>query len=246
MCIVARNLETLKEAAEEIKTKKSNENQTVEIIPCDTTDMEKLKTLILEFIDKFGVPDYLLNFVGISLPNYIEQFTIDDFKKHMDTNYYGQLIPTLILLPLFIEKKKGQIGLASSVAGFIGQMGYAAYTPTKFAVAGFSESIRHELKPFNIHVSVLYPPDTETPGLQEELESRPEELNIISENWAGLLKPEEVAEKYIEGILKKEFYIMPGSSKFLWRIMRLFPKLVHKISDRDLKKARRKLKIREN
>lgn len=241
VCIVARDLETLKRAADEINELKTEIEQKIEFISCDTTDIEKLKPLISEFIENHGIPDYLLNFVGISFPDYVENLTIDNFKEHMDTNFYGQLHPILLLLPYFKEKKEGYIVNASSVAGYIGQMGYAAYTPTKFAILGLSESLRHELKPYNINVSVLCPPDTETPGLQEELETRPEELNIISESWGGLLKPEEVAEKYINDLLKKEFYIMPGSSKFLWRIMRLFPKLIHRISDRDLKKARKKL-----
>ncbi|MFW9823490.1 MAG: SDR family NAD(P)-dependent oxidoreductase [Candidatus Thorarchaeota archaeon] len=241
VCIISRNLEILNQSSKEISELKTEEKQFVEVISCDTTDMEKLKPLVMEFIKNNGIPDYLLNFVGISNPNYIEKLSLEDFEKHMNNNFYGQLNPILIILPFFRENKKGYIVNTSSVAGYIGQMGYAAYTPTKFAILGLSESLRHELKPYNINVSVLCPPDTETPGLQEELATRPEELNIISENWGGLLSPEEVAEKYIQKLLKKEFYIMPGSSKFLWRMMRLFPKIVHGISDRDLKKARKKL-----
>jgi len=241
VCIVARDKEILNSAANEIGELKNEISQKVDIISCDTTDIEMLKPLFSDFFEKNGIPDYLLNFVGISLPDYLENLTVDDFKRHMTTNFFGQLNPILVLLPYFKEKKEGYIVNASSIAGFIGQMGYAAYTPTKSAILGLSESLRHELKPYNVNVSVLCPPDTETPGLQKELETRPEELNIISESWGGLLAPEEVAEKYIKGLLKNEFYIMPGSSKFLWRIMRLFPKLVHWISDRDLKKARKKL-----
>lgn len=241
VCIVARTLETLNETTKELNDLRTTQNQQIEVITCDTTDIDKLQPLIIEFIKKYGVPDYLLNFVGISYPGYIENLTLNDFKKHMKNNFYGQLNPILILLPYFRENKKGYIVNTSSVAGYIGQMGYAAYTPTKFAILGLSESLRHELKPDNIYVSILCPPDTETPGLQEELETRPEELNIISESWGGLLSSEEVAEKYIEKLLKKEFYIMPGSSKFLWRMMRLFPKLVHRVSDRDLRKARKRL-----
>ncbi|MHA2393055.1 MAG: SDR family oxidoreductase [Promethearchaeota archaeon] len=241
ICIVARTLETLNETAKEIDDLKTNQNQHVKIISCDTTNMEKLKPLLIEFVENNGIPDYLLNFVGISHPDYIEKLSLDDFENHMRENFFGQLNPILTLLPYFIENKKGHIVNASSIAGYIGQMGYTAYTPTKSAIIGLSESLRHELKPYNIYVSIICPPDTETPGLKEELETRPEELNIISESWGGLLTPEEVAEKYIKELLKKEFYIMPGSSKFLWRIMRLFPKLVHRISDRDLRKARKKL-----
>ena len=159
----------------------------------------KLKPLFTDFISKFGVPDYLINFVGISHPNYIEKLTLDDFKEHMDINYYGQIVPILIFLPSFKEETQGHMGNASSVSGYSVQIGYAAYAPTKYAIAGFSEALRHEIKPYNINVSVLYPPDTQTPGLEEEAETRPEELNIISESWGGLLSAEEVAEKYVKG-----------------------------------------------
>jgi 3-dehydrosphinganine reductase len=119
-------------------------------------------------------------------------------------------------------------------------MGYAAYTPTKFAIVGLSEVLRNEYKADNISVSMVFPPDTDTPGLHEEAETRPEELNIISER-AGLLQPEDVAETILKGVLKKKLYIFPGSAKFLWRMMRFFPKLVHWVTDGDLKKARKKL-----
>ena len=128
----------------------------------------------------------------------------------------------------------------SSVAGLIGVMGYAGYTPTKFAIAGLSEVLRNEYKAYNIKVSVIFPPDTNTHGLAEEAKTRPEELNIISEH-AGLLQPEEVAEKILKDVLKGNFSILPGSAKFIWRMKRLFPKLVFWVSDRDLKKARKML-----
>jgi len=242
VCIVARNIDTLKEAEEEIKKLKVEESQNVEIISCDTTDMEKLKPLFTDFIEKNGVPDYLFNFVGITFPDYVEKLSLDSLKKHMDINYYGQLIPILIVLPYFIENKKGYIANASSVAGYTGQMGYAAYTPTKFAITGLSEVLRHELKPYNIGVSVIFPSDTETPGLREELETRPQELNIMSESWGGLSTAEEIAKKYIKGVLKKKFNITPSfSSKFIRYFVRLFPRLVFKVADGDLKKARKKL-----
>ena len=240
ICIVARTLDTLNAAAEEIKSLKANENQFVEVISCDTTNMEQVERLFNEFIKKFGVPDYLFNYIGISLPDYTDKLTIENYKLHMDTNYFGQLNPILTVLPYYMERKEGHIINMSSVAGFIGLMGYAAYTPTKFAIVGLSEVLRHEYKPYNINISIIFPPDTDTPGLHEEAETRPEELNIISEK-GGLLQPEEVAETIIKGVLKKKLYIFPGSAKLLWRLMRLFPKLVHWVIDGDLKKARKKM-----
>jgi len=240
VCIVARNIDTLNSTAEELKSLKVTENQFVEVISCDLSSMEQVERLFNEYIKKFGVPDYLFNIVGVSLPDYTDKLTIENYKFHMDTNFFGQLNPILTVLPYYMERKEGHIINMSSVAGYIGVMGYAAYTSTKFAIVGLSEVLRHEYKPYNIKISIIFPPDTDTPGLHEEAETRPEELNIISEK-AGLLQPDEVAKTIIKGVLKKKLYIFPGSAKMLWRLMRFFPKLVHWVVDGDLKKARKKM-----
>jgi 3-dehydrosphinganine reductase len=241
VAIVARGLDALNKAAEELKSQKVEESQFIEIISCDTTDMNKLKPLFEEFIEKYRVPDYLINCVGYAYPQYIQKLTLEDFKKNMNVNYYGQLVPILILLPYFIEREKGYIANISSVSGFLGMMGYATYTPSKFAIVGLIEVLRHELKPYNIKCSILYPPDTDTPGFKEENKTKPEEVKIMSEK-GGLLTPEEVAEEFIEGILKERFEILPGEAKFIWRMFRHFPKIVRNILDKDYEKARKKLK----
>ena len=240
ICIVARTLETLNIAAEEIKTLKVDKNQLVKVISCDMSNMEQVERLFKGHFKEFGVPDYSFNFVGISYPNYTDKLTIEDYKLHMDTNFFGQLNSILTVLPYYMERKEGHFINMSSIAGYIGLMGYAAYTPTKFAIVGLSEVLRNEYKAYNIKVSIVYPPDTDTFGLHEEAKTRPEELNIIAER-GGLMQPDEVAEIIIKGVLKEKLYIHAGSSKVYWRIMRLFPKLVHKFSDSDVRKARKKM-----
>lgn len=218
----------------------NHDSQFVEHINCDATDMDKLKPLIESFIEKYGVPEYLINLVGYALPDYIENYTLEDFKENMDNNYYGQLIPTLILLPYYLEQKSGYIGFVSSVAGYLGVMGYTAYGPTKFAIVGLAETLRNELSPYNIKISVIFPPDTQTPSFERENIKKPKECMIMSER-AGLVQPEQVAEPFIEGIIKKKFYILIGKAKFIWKMKRLVPNLVNKISDKELKKARKKM-----
>ncbi len=244
VCIVARRLEKLEKAAEEINTVKADNSQFVEIISCDTTDMDKLKPLFDDFIKKHGVPDYLLNFVGYAYPNYIQNLTLDDLRKGMEVNYFGQLVPILIILPYYMEQKQGYITTTSSVAGFMGLFGYLQYCPTKFAIVGMTETLRNELRSYNIDFSILFPPDTKTPGFDKENETKPPELAIMSER-GGILEPDEVAVALIDGVLKKKFYITPGEAKFIWKMKRLFPNLVNKITDKEIEKARKKLRKRQ-
>ena len=240
ICIIARNLDALNETANEIKEIIKNKDQFVELISVDLTSMEKLKPLLINYIEKHGVPDYLINNVGFAYPQYVEKLTIENFHDAMNVNYFGQLHPTMILLPYFMEAKKGYIANVSSMAGIIGIMGYAAYTPTKFAIAGLSEVLRNELKPYNINVSVLFPSDTQTPGFDKENEDKPEECAMMSET-GGVATAEEVAETWVKGILKKKFHVIPGKGSLFSKIKRLFPWLVYSSIDGDYKKAREKL-----
>ena len=240
VCINARNIEKLEKAKEDIKSVKVEDSQFVEIISCDATDMEKLKPLIEDFINKKGLPDYLINVVGNALPDYLENLTLADFKKHMDINYYGQLVPTLILIPHYMKANKGHIAFVSSVAAYIGVIGYTMYTPTKAAIVGLADSLRNELSPYKIKVSVVFPPDTETAAFERENIKKPEECKIMSER-GGVLQPEEIAESFIEGILKNKFYITPGEAGFLWWAKRHLTGYVNKATDKELRKARKKM-----
>lgn len=238
--IIARRQNVLEQAAEEIKQQILEESQFVEYISCDATDMEKLKPLLEDFIKNHGIPDYLFNLVGRAIPGYIEEYTLDDFKENMNLNYYGQLVPTLIILPYFMKERKGHLIFFSSMLGYLGMMGYGAYVPTKFAIVGLGEALRNELKPHNIKCSIVYPPDTNTPGLTTENEGKPPECVIMSET-GGLLEPEEVAEYVIKKVLKNKFHISPGNAKPIRYVHRIFPKIVRWYLDRDYKKARKKV-----
>ena len=240
VCIIARRTEILEEAANEINKVKLADSQFIESIACDTTIMDKLKPLLTEFIEKYRIPDYLFNCIGYAYAEYVENLFLEDFKKNMEVNYYGQLVPILILLPYFMKEKKGYIANVSSMLGYMGLMGFATYVPSKYAVVGLSETLRNELKPYNINISILYPPAMDTPGFEKENETKPEECRIMEER-GGLEKPEDVAEFFVNGVLKERFNILPGEAKLIWRLNRHFPKIIRNWSDKSYKKARKRL-----
>lgn len=239
ICIIARGMDALNKTLEECYKLKSEESQFVEIISCDTTDMDKLKPLITDVINKHKVPDYLFNFVGYAYVHYLEQLTLEDFKRNMDVNYYGQLVPTLIVLPYFLEGKQGYITFTSSVMGFMAIMGYTTYCPSKYALFGLAEVLRHELLPYNIKVSILFPVDTDTPGLAEENKIKPQECKIISDSGT-LMTTEEVANEFIKSILEGSFEILPGEAAIQIKDMRANPDDMRGVLDRLYKRARRK------
>lgn len=241
VCIIARGREALKRTGSELESlRPQGAAQFIETIAADTTDMKKLKPLIEKYVKRKGIPDYLINCVGYAYPQYIEKLTVADFRKNMEVNYYGQLVPILALLPYYMKERRGYIANVSSMMGYFGIMGYASYAPTKFAIVGLTEVLRHELKPYNIGFSLLYPPDTDTPGYEIENKTKPRECAIMSEK-ARLMTAEEVAEKFVDGIVKKRFNILPGEASLIWRVFRHLPGLVRMIIDRDYEKARKDL-----
>ncbi|MCB2180105.1 SDR family oxidoreductase [bacterium] len=240
VCIVARNQDVLLNAAEEIRLVRLSEAQFVETIAADTTKPEEIQQPLIDFVEKHGAPDFLINAVGYAYPEYISNLKLVDFERNMQTNYFGQLVPTQILLPYFVEARRGHISFVSSMLGYMGLVGYATYAPSKFALVGLAEVLRHELKPYGIRISILYPPDTNTPGFEIENQTKPKETAMLSET-AKLFSPEKVAEAYVKGLLKNQYHIMIGEGKWIWRATRLAPRLVHMILDNDYKKARQKL-----
>lgn len=256
ICIIARTVETLKNAVKEIESVKANDDQKINMISCDATDMDKLKPLIDDFIKDHGIPYYLINSIGQAYPNYIQKMTPDDYRKAMEINFMGMVVPVLCLLPHLIEKSTkiqeevgvdewknnwyGHIVNISSEAGFLGLMGYTTYCPTKFAMVGFSECIRNELKPYHIRISVVYPIDTKTPGYELENKTKPEELKTITA-IAGLMEPDVVAEKIVKKFLKNKFNIFLGSAGFHNWAKRHLPWFAFSELDKELRNARKKL-----
>ena len=86
----------------------------------------------------------------------------------MRINYLGSVYCTKAVAESMKKLKFGRIVFVSSQAGQIGVFGYTAYSATKFALRGLVECLQMELKPYNIYVTLAYPPDTDTPGLKTE------------------------------------------------------------------------------
>jgi 3-dehydrosphinganine reductase len=236
--LVARGSDALQETASELSGL-AGAGQSVDAMTLDATDPEQMSTAVGELIEERGTPHHLINCVGGARPGYLRDLTLDDYRSQLEVNYLSQLIPTIAIVPHMIEAGRGHISLVSSMMGYFGMIGYGAYAPAKFAVVGLAEVLRHELKPAGIGVSVLFPPDTDTPGFANENKTKPTETAIMSET-AGLLAPEAVARTFIEGILAGRYSIHPKGSGWIWRMNRYAPGLVRMVMDRDLRKAMRK------
>ena len=206
--IFSRNADKLESAVKKIEGTRKNSDVRVEYLPLDVSDNNMTKDVMEQAVSKMGLPDVLINSAGRSSPNYFENISYDQFAGTLNINLFGTRNTIASLLP-HMKKKGGHIINVSSIAGFIGVFGFTDYSASKFGMIGFSEALRSECKKFGVLVSVLCPPDTDTPMLEAENKNKPPETKAVSET-GGLLTADYVARTMIKGIGKKRFMIIPG------------------------------------
>eukprot|EP01133_Synstelium_polycarpum_P011566 gene11566-13499_t len=124
----------------------------------------------------------------------------------MQLDYFGTLYTTKEVVPHMIENGGGHIVFVSSTAGLIGVHGYSTYCPAKFALSGLAQTLRSELKPYNITFSLVYPPDTDTPGYAQENLTKPPATVAIS-GGAKPVSARVVADAIVDGIQCGDYHI---------------------------------------
>jgi len=234
--IFARDKDRLETARAEITRHGRSDQQQFFCSQLDVSDGQAVTEVMTKAVDAFGTPDILINCAGRAYPRYFEDITLEQFDETMKINLYGIWHSISVLLP-FMKEKGGHIVNVSSIAGLLGLFGYTDYCASKFAIVGLSEALKSELKKYNINVSVLCPPDTDTPGFAVENKTKPLETQTISKG-AKVMTPDEVASQLLKGIVSNTFLIIPGKDgKFTWLMKRLFPGLVDYLIQRTIKKV---------
>lgn len=214
--ILARDPDKLAEATEEIKAARRSEAQTVDPLSADVSDLEQVQQALAPLIQGGRVPDLLINSAGVAHPGYAEELDLKIFHWMMDVNYFGTVHVTQTLLPAMLARGSGHIVNISSIAGFLGVFGYTAYSGSKFAVRGYSDVLRAEMKRKGIDVSIVFPPDTFTPQLEYENKFKPAETVALDGNVKPVA-PESVARAILKGVSKRRYIIAPGfDGKFLY------------------------------
>jgi len=231
VCLLARNEDKLEAARVKLSQHKTSPDQAIDILQCDVTDYVCLKTKLATYVADRGLPDLVVNSAGVTYPGYFQELDVEIFHWLMNINYYGTVHVLKVLVPGMIERGSGTILNISSQAGFAGVFGYSGYSASKYAVRGFSDVIRSELKPLGIQVSVAFPPDTETPQLAFEEPLKPYETRFI----AGATKVQSadaVASDILKAMNKGKYIIIPGfDGKLVYHVLGLIGNLVYPLID---------------
>ncbi len=139
------------------------------ILALDVGSDESIRTCLEEANALAGGIDVLINNAGFDLYGGIEDTSWEEFIEQIDTNFLGVVRMTKAVLPLLRQQGRGQILNMSSLGGLIGLPMNSAYAASKFAVEGFSESLRCELRPDNIFITLIEPPAVSTDTLDQSI-----------------------------------------------------------------------------
>ena len=153
VALVSRNLDKLQKVENKLKEFETK----IIAIQCDISkksDVQKMHNTVLE---QFGGIDILVNNAGFAIYGTVNELSIEDIESQMATNYFGMIYCVKNFLPDMMKQNSGHIVNVASVAASFGLPGIASYCASKFAMLGFSEGLKHELKGTNIGITVVSP-----------------------------------------------------------------------------------------
>ncbi|EGG25129.1 short-chain dehydrogenase/reductase family protein [Cavenderia fasciculata] len=133
-------------------------------VQTDLIDEEILKASFVKVVQVFGRIDIVVNNSGYAQPGAIEEISTKEYKENFDINFFAPLSVMRYAIP-YLKEKSGHIYNIASIAGFTHFEGCSAYSSSKYALIGASESLAYELKPYNVKVTAVCPGTFETPIL---------------------------------------------------------------------------------
>lgn len=204
----------------------------VHVEAADATDRPALDAAVGACERVNGPVDLLIASAGVVEPGAFLTQTPETFDRQIQVNVIGVANAVRCVFASMVERRSGQLLLVSSGAGLIGCPGYAAYCASKAALVGLGEALDLEGAPFNVRVSLCFPPDTLTPQYRAELPKRPPEATRLM----GRVRPwsaEKVARHIQRALERDRRTITFGFS--LWGL-RLFGPFVKPLLFRPLRK----------
>jgi len=237
--LVARGRDRLDSSLKLIEAVRCNPAQRFGAVVADVVDPSQADATVARVTAACGPPDILVNSAGAVHPGLFSETGAEVARDLMDVNYFGAVNVIRACLPAMIAGRSGHIVNISSVYGFLGGYAYASYCASKYALRGFSDSLRAELKPLGIAVSVVFPQNTATPQLEYEAKLKPDIIKDLDNT--RIMSAEAVARAIVDGIERKRYIIIPGiEGRLLFTLSALTAvtdRVIERMVARGLKKA---------
>jgi 3-oxoacyl-[acyl-carrier protein] reductase len=155
-------------------------------LAADVSDIDSVNEAVAEALDKFKTIDILINNAGIAAFGKILEMEPQAWERIIQVNLMGTYYTTRAVLPNMIARQTGDIINISSTAGLKGNASTSAYSASKFAVLGLTESLMQEVRKHNIRVTALTPSTVATEMAKD--------LKLTDGNPETVMQAEDVAE----------------------------------------------------
>lgn len=218
--LVARRGELLAALAEEIRAAGGRAAWAT----ADVTVRAEVDAAVRAIEAELGPIDVLVANAGVGLPAPARKVPLDDWITMFDLNVYGVIYSVAAVLPAMVARRGGHLAVVSSVAGFRGLPGFAAYSASKAAVTTFFEGLRGELRGVGIAVTAIHPGFVETP------------LTAKNRFEMPFLMPADRAARIIaDGLERRRAEItFPWQMKILMNLVRVMPNWLYDLGSRRL------------
>lgn len=218
LALIARCSNKLEKANERLRSLAGKKNR-IESFPCDISVQAQVQQSVRQIHQQMGFIDVLINNAGIMRCGRFSEMQDKDFEEAWNINYLGALYMSRAAWP-YLKQRKGKLSFVCSVAGYLGLIGYTAYSPTKFAVSGLADALRMEGKQEGVAVSIIYPADVNTPFLAYEQQHALPETEALNRN-IKVKEPDEVAAIYVKGLQHGGFEIYCDFKSRFYRKLRV-------------------------
>lgn len=174
--------------------------------------------------EQVGAIDVLVNSAGILKVGGYEETSFETWHQVMEVNFWGALHATKLFVPQMVEKGAGAVVNVASASGIVGFSKLTAYSTSKFALVGFSEALRAELRATGVKVSTICPGLVRTPIAKNSDLPAEESREIEDLLERRGIAPETVAQVIVRAVIKGTPLVHVGSdAKLLSVASRLFP-----------------------
>jgi short-subunit dehydrogenase len=203
----------------------------------DVSQIEQVQKFADEVIGEHNRVTHLINNAGVALCGNFEEISLRDFEWVMNINFWGVVYGSKVFLPILRQQKVGHIVNISSIFGLVAPPGQSAYCASKFAVRGFTESLRHELENTNVYVSSVHPGGIKTnivnnSRIGENANQDIKKRVVKFFDKASPTTAEQAANIIVKGIKRKNPRILIGAdARQINRIQRLFPAKYFSVMD---------------
>ena len=184
---------------------------------------------VAETITAFGRLDVLVNNAGISMRALFEDVDTAVLRRLMDVNFFGTVETTKAALPHLLASRGSVVGV-SSIAGYRGLPGRTGYSASKFAMHGFLEALRTELRPRGVHVLLACPGFTASNIRTTALLADGQPQGASPRKEEKMMTPEEVADAIVRAVHRRQRdLILTGQGKLTVFLNRWLPSLADKL-----------------